>query len=408
MSAATSRPRILIAGGGAGGLTAALALIERGYPVTICEQASELRELGAGVQIGPNGARVLIELGLRAALDEVVCEAAGKEARIWNTGETFPLFDLGKDCIARFGAPYWTAHRRDLQQVLAGAGERRSPGTIRLGARAIGVKQRADHARLMLANGEEIEGDALIGADGVHSAIREAMFGAGPAEFTGLMAWRGLVPMDRLPVHLRRPVGTNWMGPGGHVVTYPVRRGELLNFSAWWNGMIGGWNPGTKPGTTEECAGDFPQWHADVHTIIRAVGTPFKWALLGRPPMTQWTEGRVCLLGDACHPTLPFLAQGANMAIEDGLIVARCLDAEPGDPAAAFRPSSAHEWSAPREWYAAPRTTPSVSTIGCWPTQLPPRSTCAGRWRPRSCGPATTGRMNTTRAARRCEAVARA
>ncbi|MBN9564101.1 MAG: FAD-dependent monooxygenase [Alphaproteobacteria bacterium] len=337
MSGPTSRPRILIAGGGAGGLTAALALIERGYPVTIYEQASELRELGAGVQIGPNGARVLIELGLGAALDEVVCEAAGKEARIWNTGETFPLFDLGADCIARFGAPYWTAHRRDLQRVLAEAVERRRPGTIRLGARAVGVTQHQAGVRLRLADGEEVEGDALIGADGVHSAIREALFGRGPAEFTGLMAWRGLVPMDSLPPHLRRPVGTNWMGPGSHVVTYPVRRGELLNFVGvverddW---RVESW---TERGTREECAADFAGWHPDVHTIIRAVETPFKWALLGRPPMTQWAEGRVCLLGDACHPTLPFLAQGANMAIEDGLVIARCLDAEPGDPAAAFR-----------------------------------------------------------------------
>jgi len=337
MPAPTGRPRVLIAGGGAGGLTTALALIERGYPVIVCEQASELRELGAGVQIGPNGARVLIELGLRAALERVVCEAAGKEARIWNTGETFPLFDLGRDCVARFGAPYWTAHRRDLQQVLADAVERRRPGTIRLGARAIGVKQQEGGVRLALADGEEIEGDALIGADGVHSTIRAALFGAGPAEFTGLMAWRGLVPMKSLPAHLRRPVGTNWMGPGGHVVTYPVRRGELLNFVGvverddW---RVESWN---EPGTTEECAGNFPGWHADVHTIIRAVETPFKWALLGRPPMTQWAEGRVGLLGDACHPTLPFLAQGANMAIEDGLVIARCLDAEPADPAAAFR-----------------------------------------------------------------------
>jgi len=337
MSAPTSHPRILIAGGGAGGLTSALALIDRGYPVTVYEQAGELRELGAGVQIGPNGARVLTDLGLRAALEEVVCEAAGKEARIWNTGETFPLFDLGGDCIARFGAPYWTAHRRDLQRVLAEAVEQRRPGTIRLGARAAGVTQHEGGVRLRLADGDEIEGDALIGADGVHSAIREALFGAGPAEFTGLMAWRGLVPMDSLPVHLRRPVGTNWMGPGSHVVTYPVRRGELLNFVGvverddW---RVESW---TERGTWEECAGDFAGWHADVHTIIRAVETPFKWALLGRPPMPKWAEGRVCLLGDACHPTLPFLAQGANMAIEDGLVIARCLDAEPGDPAAAFR-----------------------------------------------------------------------
>ena len=146
MSTRTRSQHILIAGGGAGGLTAALALIARGYHITICEQASELRELGAGVQIGPNGARVLIELGLRPALERVVSKAGAKQARLWNTGEIFPLSDLSQDWVARFGAPYWTAHRRDLQLVLAEAVEQRRPGTIRLGARAIGVRQQEDGA----------------------------------------------------------------------------------------------------------------------------------------------------------------------------------------------------------------------------------------------------------------------
>lgn len=332
-----SRPRVIVAGAGTGGLTAALALLTRGYRVTVCEQAAALRELGAGVQIGPNGARVLIELGLRDALEAVVCEAAGKEVRLWNSGETFRLFDLGRDCIARFGAPYWTAHRRDLQLVLARALEARSPGALRLGARVTGVRQDDDRVEVALGGGDGLEADALIAADGVHSAVRQAVFGAGPASFTGLMAWRGLVPMDELPASMRRPVGTNWVGPGGHVVTYPVRRGELLNVVGvverddW---RVESW---TERGTTEECAADFPGWHADVHAMLRAIETPFKWALLGRPPMTRWAERRVCLLGDACHPTLPFLAQGANMAIEDGFVIARCLDAEPDDPAAAFR-----------------------------------------------------------------------
>ncbi len=328
---------ILIVGAGTGGLTAALALVASGFSVRVFEQAAELRELGAGVQIGPNGARVLIELGLRETLEAVVCEAAGKEARLWNTGEIFRLFDLGRDCVARFGAPYWTAHRRDIQLVLASALEARYPGAIRLGARAVGVDAGEDEVTLILADGARVRGGALIAADGVHSAIRQALFGAGPAEFTGLMAWRGLVPMDRLPAHLRRPVGTNWMGPGGHVVTYPVRRGELLNVVGvverddW---RVESW---TERGTTEEFAGDFAGWHDDVQTLIRGIETPFKWALLGRPPMTRWSDGCVCLLGDACHPTLPFLAQGANMAIEDGLVIARCLAAEESDPAAAFR-----------------------------------------------------------------------
>jgi salicylate hydroxylase len=155
------------------------------------------------------------------------------------------------------------------------------------------------------------------------------MFGEGNAQFTGIMAWRGLVPMQRLPDHMRRLVGTNWVGHGGHVVTYPLRRGELLNFVGvverddW---RLESW---TTAGTREECVRDLGHWHADVQTIIRNIDTPFKWALLGRDPLPHYAQGRVCLLGDAAHPTLPFLAQGANMALEDAAVIARCLDALP-------------------------------------------------------------------------------
>ena len=181
-----------------------------------------------------------------------------------------------------------------------------------------------------------IAGSALIGADGVHSRIRNALFGEMPARFTGLLAWRGLVPMERLPERLRRLVGTNWVGPGGHVVHYPVRSGTLLNFvgtaerSDW---QVESW---TERGTTEEALNDFKGWNADVETIIRNIGAPFKWALLGREPLAQWTKGRVTLLGDAAHPTLPMMAQGANMAIEDGVVLARSLAAH-DDVAAALK-----------------------------------------------------------------------
>jgi salicylate hydroxylase len=153
------------------------------------------------------------------------------------------------------------------------------------------------------------------------------MFGDGRAEFTGIMAWRGLVPLQRLPEHQRRLVGNNWIGVGGHVVTYPLRRGELLNFVGaierddW---RVESW---TVAGTTEECLRDLAPWHEDVKTIIRNIDTPYKWALLKREPLDHFAEGRVCVMGDAAHPTLPFLAQGANMALEDAIIIARCLDA---------------------------------------------------------------------------------
>jgi salicylate hydroxylase len=317
--------RILIAGAGIGGLTAALALLRHNHDVLLFEQATELREVGAGVQLSANGTRVLIELGLRPAMQQIVCEPAGKEIRLWNTGQTWPLFDLGETSVARYGAPYWMVHRGDFHAALLDAVERAAPNAIRTATTATGFTQSGSEITLHLASGERVQGDALIGADGVHSAIRQQMFGAGRAPFTGIMAWRGLIPMQRLPAHLQRLVGTNWNGRGGHVVTYPLRRGEILNFvgalerNDW---LVESW---TERGTIEECARDFVDWHPDIQTMIHAIDTPYKWALLDREPLARFSVGRATLLGDAAHPTLPFLAQGANMAIEDGMILTRCL-----------------------------------------------------------------------------------
>jgi salicylate hydroxylase len=176
----------------------------------------------------------------------------------------------------------------------------------------------------------------VIGADGIHSRVRASLFGADKPEFTGCVAWRGLVPMEKLPSHLAQMQGTNWLGPRGHVLHYPVRRGEIMNFismverSDW---QIESW---VTQGTKGELASDFGGWHADVHAIIERIATPYKWALYVRGPMARWSKGRVTLLGDACHPTLPFLGQGGVMAIEDGYIVAACLAKHFDDPATAF------------------------------------------------------------------------
>jgi salicylate hydroxylase len=322
-------PNILIAGAGLGGLTTALALLQRGHNVSVFEQAQELREVGAGVQLGANGTRVLIALGLEAAMKEIVCPAVAKDVRLGTTGQSWKTFDLGETSVERFGAPYWMAHRGDFHGVLLRAVQAADPNAIRTGTTCIGFEQTDGSVTLHLESGERIQGDVLIGADGVHSRIRQQMFGQGKAQFTGIMAWRGLVPMERLPPHQRRLVGANWMGVGGHVVTYPLRRGEILNFVGvverddW---QIESW---TEAGTREECLHDLRNWHEDVKTIIRNIDTPFKWALLGREPLKNYAEGRVCLIGDAAHPTLPFLAQGANMALEDAVIIARCLDMDP-------------------------------------------------------------------------------
>jgi 2-polyprenyl-6-methoxyphenol hydroxylase-like FAD-dependent oxidoreductase len=317
---------VLIAGAGLGGLTAALALIQNGHRVRVFEQAAELKEVGAGVQIGSNGSRLLISLGLQEAMERIVCVPLGREFRLWSTGQRWRSFDLGETSVQRFGAPYWMAHRGDFHAVLLDAVRKADPSAIHAGNACVGFAQDERGATIKLANGETATGDVLIGADGVHSKIRQQMFGDGRAEFTGIMVWRGLVPMQRLPEHQRQLIGNNWIGVGGHVVTYPLRRGEILNFVAaierddW---RVESW---TEPGTTEECLSDLAPWHDDVKTIIRNIDTPFKWALLGREPLDHFAAGRVCVMGDAAHPTLPFLAQGANMALEDAIIIARCLE----------------------------------------------------------------------------------
>ncbi len=329
--------RILIAGAGIGGLTAALALLRRGFDVEVFEQAEELRELGAGIQLGPNGSRILIALGLREAMQEVVAEPSAKVVRLWSTGEAWTLFDLGRDCLERFGAPYWMVHRGDFHRVLWQAVERARPGAVHLASRAVACRESGDTAILELENGGRVEGDLVVGADGVHSRLRAHLFAAAKPQYTGLMAWRGIVPMQRLPAELRSPVGSNWHGPGGHVVTYPLRRGTLLNFVGVverTNWLSDSW---TEQGSRAECAADFAGWHPLVHTIIANLDAAYRWALIGRAPMPTWSRGRATLLGDACHPTLPFLAQGAIMAMEDGVVLARCLEAHSGNVQAALQ-----------------------------------------------------------------------
>ncbi len=321
------KPHVLIAGAGVGGLTAALALLKRGFDVDIYEQAPEIMEVGAGFQISANGTRVLYELGLGPEIEAIRWEPEGKEIRVWNTGETKKLFDLGAESVERYGFPYLTFHRADLQAVLADAVRRQKADAIHLDSRCAGFDQDGGRVTLLLENGATPEGDALIGADGVHSAIRQALFGADRPQSTGCMAWRGVIPAERLPPGLIRPVGTNWVGPGRHVVHYFLRRGELLNFVGIverddWH--VESWS---AQGTHAECAADFEGWHETVHVMIRNIATPFKWALMGREPMARWSVGRVTLLGDACHATLPFLAQGAVMALEDAMVLARCLEA---------------------------------------------------------------------------------
>ena len=327
---------IAIVGGGIGGLAAALALVRRGIEVAVYEQADELRELGAGVQISANGTRVLDALGLREALEKVQVEPAGKALRLWNTGQSWKVFDLGAESVRRFGSPYITIHRGDLHSVIAQALKRAKPDAIHLGHRCVSVTQTSDRVELSFANGKTVQARLVIGADGLHSVLRATLFGAPKPQFCGIIAWRGIVPIERVPPGIAWQLTTNWIGPGGHSVQYPLRAGKLLNVvglreRADWT--VEGWN---VRGTTEEMLGDFVGWHADLLTLFRAIDQPYKWALALRPIMDTWSKGRCTLLGDAAHSMVPFLAQGATMALEDGLVLARAIEKYPDDHATAF------------------------------------------------------------------------
>ncbi|HKF07930.1 MAG TPA: FAD-dependent monooxygenase [Xanthobacteraceae bacterium] len=321
----TSR-KVVVVGAGIGGLTAALALLERGIDVEVYEQSNELKEVGAGIQISSNGTRVLFALGLEAALARVQVRPERRELRHWSTGETWNWFDLGDKNVQRFGTPHLMLHRADLHDLLAGAVRAKKRDIIKLNKKCLVVASQAGHADATFADGGTVRAAYVIGADGIHSTIRVCLFGPSKPIFTGCIAWRGLIPMQKLPSRLARMVGTNWLGPHGNVLHYPVRRGEIMNFvstSEREDWRIESWS---TVGTRDELRHDFRDWHPDVQVMIDQIETPYKWALMIREPMPAWSKGRVTLLGDACHPTLPFLGQGGVMAIEDGYVLAACLD----------------------------------------------------------------------------------
>jgi salicylate hydroxylase len=318
--------KIAIVGAGLGGLTAALSFIKRGFDVTVFEQASELKELGAGVQLGPNAVGVLYYLGLEKILSQYTTPTEGKNVRLWNTGQRWPLFDLGTLAIELYGFPYLTMHRADLQKILQQEVLRLKPGAIVLNAKVKSATQNGPRVGIEFDSGSRNECDLLVGADGVHSAIRASLFGKHEAKQSGIMAWRGVIDTQKLPSHMLEKVATNWVGPGAHVVQYPLKNGALMNFVGAIEGQRWDKESWSERGSTDECLNDFVGWHPDIQTLIKAIDTPYKWVLKLRDPMSSWTRGSITLLGDACHPMLPFLAQGAGMALEDGYILARCVE----------------------------------------------------------------------------------
>jgi salicylate hydroxylase len=327
--------KVVIAGAGIGGLTVAAALRQAGVSdVEIVEQAAALREVGAGVQIGPNAAKVLYKLGLAEPLAAAAVTPIGTQSRNWSSGRIIRNFALGDTYRQRYGAPHYHIHRAHLHSILAHAAK---PASMRLASKFTGFHQDAQGVTLHLANGDVASGDALIGADGVHSVIRAGLFGPDEPRFSGLVAWRGLAPVERL-AHFDIEKHTHaWWGPGKHFVHYYVDRGRLMN----WVGVVPArdWRleSWSARGDKREVLAEFHGWHAIVRGMIDATDEPFKWALYDRDPRPGWSVGRVTLLGDAAHSMLPFMSQGAAQSVEDGYVLARCLAASPHDVPAALK-----------------------------------------------------------------------
>jgi salicylate hydroxylase len=325
--------KVAVIGGGIGGLSAALQLLQAGIDVHVYEQAEQIGEIGAGIQISPNASRLLLRLGLKGAMDSVGIRPRAVHQRRWDDGRTLQFAPLGPEIEASFGAPYYHFHRGDLAKLLAGA---LPPERLHVGHKLIGLEQRRESITARFENGAAADADVLVGADGIHSRVRGLVFGPEKPRFTGCVAWRGLVPAERI-AHLNiEVVSHNWMGPGGHVVHYWVSSGRMMNVVCVVE--RGDWTreSWTDKGAVEDVLARYEGWHPTVRGLIGAFPETFIWALHDRAELPHWSEGRVTLLGDACHPMLPMMAQGAAQAIEDGAALAALLKTEPGDIAGTF------------------------------------------------------------------------
>jgi salicylate hydroxylase len=326
--------KALIAGGGIGGVTAALCLVEAGVDVELYERSSVFSEVGAGIQISPNGVKVLKRLGLADELDAVAFRPEALEMRFGRSGRRIFSIPMRDEAVCRYGAPYYHVHRADLMSILSKALRARAPNAVHMDKEAKGYAQIGDNVTLSFADNTRVTGDVLIGADGIHSAIRSQMLGAMPARFTGNVAWRVVVPAAKLPKSLVPPTACVWVGPGRHAVTYYLRRGELVNFvgvverTDWQNES---W---TERGDKTDLTTDFKDFAKPIGAIIDQAADCYRWALFDRDPLEEWCRGRVTLLGDACHSMLPFLAQGAVMSIEDAWVLSRQLKSAREIPAA--------------------------------------------------------------------------
>jgi salicylate hydroxylase len=323
---------VILVGAGLGGLTAALALLRAGFRVQVYEQAAELGEVGAGVTITPNGMHVLNHLLGEAELARVARTPAAGAIKHYRTGDILVETNRGDRMREQYGAPYSQAHRADLHGALVAAVRALEPGCIRTGCSFATLEETAEGIAATFRNGVRATADVLVGCDGIRSAVRRALWGEENVTFTGYIAWRGLVPMERLEPGLIVPDSASFAGPARTFARYKVRQGTLVNYAAFSKRDQWAEESWSVHSEIAEVQQEFHDFAPEVQAIIAA--TPpercFKWGLFDREPLAQWTRGRATLLGDAAHPMTPFLAQGAVMALEDGMVLARALEAASG------------------------------------------------------------------------------
>src|SRR5215216_6690153 len=326
---------ILIAGGGIGGLAAAYALSRKGFAVRVLEQAPEFRELGAGIQLGPNIFRALDRIGLTKEMLEDAWQPPAQEMRDALTGEVITRIPLGESFVARFDEPYAVTHRADIHGVFLRACQQSNLISLENNQRVDDFDDNGTTVTATLQSGERVEGRALIGCDGMWSRTREKIVGDGPPRVSGHIAYRAVLRREDVPDDLWRPDVILWAGPRTHFVHYPLRRGTLYNLVAVFHSdrYVEGWNTEADP---SELWQHFNGQRPEVLRLLERIETWRMWVLCDREPIKDWSKGRITLLGDAAHPMLQYLAQGACMATEDAVWLAEKAAAAPDDLPAAF------------------------------------------------------------------------
>jgi salicylate hydroxylase len=332
--------RVAVIGAGIGGLTAAAALRQAGFEIQVYERARELSEVGAGLQVAPNAVKVIRGLGLEDAFKAVAAEPELRLSLKWDDGTVRARERFKGPMQEVFGAPYYMVHRADLHRLLL---SQVPESAIHTGLECVGVGNGASAAVARFAGACEIEADVILGADGIHSGVRKALFGLGPARFTHQICWRLVLPMEelhraanKLPVPLQGTEYTGWLGPTGHVLFYPLRGGELLNIFAGRVSQQWADETWTVASSIDEVLDAYAGWHPGMLHVMSRARETFKWGIYDRDPLQRWVVGRIGLLGDAAHPMMPTLAQGAAISLEDSYAVARHLDRGRADPAAAL------------------------------------------------------------------------